>query len=509
MTDVLEAEVRELEDDEPTPQRAVAVVSSAPQQLAHSHFTGMASLAAMSDDAFEAGIRAMKLELSRIERIQRELLDEGTDYGTVQGVKRPFLHKPGAEKLSKFAGYAITFRVDRLVGDGEHLPPLAFVVHADVHMGDSTGPIIAEGVGEANSWETKYRWRTGGRVCPSCGNATIIEIRPKQADIEKAEREGKPEPKKRFWCAPREGGCRAGFAGDDPRVAEQTSGRVENADPFDLANTLVKMGKKRAFVDGVLTATGTSGLFTQDEDSPLAAGGVAGENRERTSGSEQEEDGQVRPMGAYEAVGTIKLGSGPSTDGTLRETDEGPMLGFQLDRGGGSGIAQVIAGAGIAEPLLVVTNNALAGVKVTVAGDLFSVPHIVGGAVVKRYQQLRLRAIWNDEWRIPAMGFDELADLEGAPPAPDPAVPSAGSGDPTTSAAEPETPVAAQDAVNPVVATAPLLPLDLPAFYAALEAERISEAYAVGLMNRDFPKATSFADLSDDERGQLLASARE
>ncbi len=44
--------------------------------------------------------------------------------------------------------------------------------------------------------------------------------------------------------------------------------RSEKVDPFDLPNTLLKMAKKRAFVDAILLATGGSFFFTQDlEDS--------------------------------------------------------------------------------------------------------------------------------------------------------------------------------------------------------------------------------------------------
>ncbi|NPA53972.1 MAG: hypothetical protein GXO21_04820 [Aquificae bacterium] len=40
--------------------------------------------------------------------------------------------------------------------------------------------------------------------------------------------------------------------------------RSEKVDPFDLPNTLLKMAKKRAFVDAILLATGGSFFFTQD-----------------------------------------------------------------------------------------------------------------------------------------------------------------------------------------------------------------------------------------------------
>lgn len=46
---------------------------------------------------------------------------------------------------------------------------------------------------------------------------------------------------------------------------------AKTGDPFSLVNTIEKMAKKRALVDAVLSATRTSGMFTQDiEDSAPA-----------------------------------------------------------------------------------------------------------------------------------------------------------------------------------------------------------------------------------------------
>lgn len=39
-----------------------------------------------------------------------------------------------------------------------------------------------------------------------------------------------------------------------------------NQDPFSIMNTILKMAKKRALIDAVLSATRTSGIFTQDLD---------------------------------------------------------------------------------------------------------------------------------------------------------------------------------------------------------------------------------------------------
>jgi len=48
--------------------------------------------------------------------------------------------------------------------------------------------------------------------------------------------------------------------------------KYKNQDGFTLCNTILKMAKKRALIDAVLSATRSSGIFTQDiEDMDLAA----------------------------------------------------------------------------------------------------------------------------------------------------------------------------------------------------------------------------------------------
>jgi hypothetical protein len=110
------------------------------------------------------------------------------------------------------------------------------------------------GYGEANSWEDKYRYRWGKSKCPDCGREGLIK--------------GKQESRLRgkFWCPGAEGGCNRTFEPNDPRVIP--AGKIENPDPYSQAETLLQMAAKRSLVAATRRATGTSGLFTQDEDAP-------------------------------------------------------------------------------------------------------------------------------------------------------------------------------------------------------------------------------------------------
>ena len=136
-----------------------------------------------------------KRQLQNLQDFIREVMVQGVDYGNVEGIKKPFLFKSGAEKLAEIYGLAIMPpEVTHRVEDWE-----AGFFHYEVRItltNKRTGMVIAAGLGSCNSKERKYR----------------------------------------------------------------------NQDVFSVVNTILKMGKKRALVDAVLSATRSSAIFTQDED---------------------------------------------------------------------------------------------------------------------------------------------------------------------------------------------------------------------------------------------------
>jgi hypothetical protein len=248
------AEYVEIPPEVEAEERALIVsTAQAPQQ----HLVvGVGALAAMDDAAFERNLASLEKGQQRLEILTDKLLVRGQDYGTVPGIKKPFLQKPGSEKLANFYGLAIRFEAERVEGDGVVTPPLAYHVKSFAHLGSFDGPVVAQGYGEANSFEPRYRYIEAKRVCPACNHEGLI----------KGKIDGKLKGK--WWCSARDGGCNKTFEAADPSVTDQNTGKVDNPDPYGLANTLVKMGEKRAHVDVVLRATGTSGFFSQDEDSP-------------------------------------------------------------------------------------------------------------------------------------------------------------------------------------------------------------------------------------------------
>lgn len=109
----------------------------------------------------------------------RAAMHEGIDFGIIPNTTKPTLLKPGAEKLCTLFGLAPTFETLDSVKDwtgAEHggEPLFYFEYKCKLYK---NGVLIADGDGSCNSWEKKYRYREAKRLCPDCGQPTIIKGR--------------------------------------------------------------------------------------------------------------------------------------------------------------------------------------------------------------------------------------------------------------------------------------------------------------------------------------------
>lgn len=178
--------------------------------------------------------------------VNGNVLRDGFDYGIVPGTGgKKTLLKPGAEKLATFFHLTPRFEADdKIIDFSQGL----FYFQYRCTLYTREGMEVGQGIGSCNSYESKYRWRKAGRVCPECG----VE------NIRRSKRDGG------WYCWDKTGGCGANFDEHDTRITEQETGRVPNPDPADQLNTIDKMAQKRAFVAAVLIATNASEFFTQD-----------------------------------------------------------------------------------------------------------------------------------------------------------------------------------------------------------------------------------------------------
>lgn len=285
--------------------------------------TALYELGAMSDEEFGRRIDTLKSGVARIEQLQRSLLTEDTDWGKVPGVPKAFLFKPGAEKLALFYHLVPRFDTSVVVTPQESgIDRIDYTTRCFLHYGSQDGPVLGEGIGVASSWETRHRWRKGERLCPVCGKPAIIK--------------GKAEFGGGWLCWSKKEGCNTKWPDGTAAIESQNTADVENENPHDMGNTFAKMSEKRAHVDAVIRATGSSGIFTQDEDKvgdpgptdtaapPVPSGAAQRSQRAAPTGGGP----APSPVGSSTIAGVINK----VPDGIRRETDGSAVydLGFKV-----------------------------------------------------------------------------------------------------------------------------------------------------------------------------------
>jgi hypothetical protein len=165
-----------------------------------------------------------------IQQVMGAVMKRGTHYDTIPGTDKPSLLKPGAEVLVSTFMIAVNPEVEDLSSADE----IRYRVRC-VGTHQSSGIVIGAGIGECSSGEEKYKWRRA--VCDEEFDAAEFD-------------------RKRTKYA------------RGKNNSHYTIKQVRT-EPADVANTVLKMAKKRALVDFTLTALAASDIFAQDlEDLP-------------------------------------------------------------------------------------------------------------------------------------------------------------------------------------------------------------------------------------------------
>jgi hypothetical protein len=191
----------------------------------------------------------MRRRVEQLDEFYRGVMQRGTDYDLIPGTPKPTLLQPGAQLLDAIFGLAPIF--EELPGSVEDFEQgfFAYKIRCKLVV-KATGWTAAEAIGSCNSKENRYRWRDARRRCPECGAEAITK--------------GRAEYGGGWLCWKKTGGCGAKYRDGDEAIEGQAVGKVENDDPYTLANTLLKMAQKRAHIGATLNATGASRIFTQD-----------------------------------------------------------------------------------------------------------------------------------------------------------------------------------------------------------------------------------------------------
>ncbi len=260
------------------------------------------------------GIEAMVQQLVLLEELVAAVLRPGQDYGTVSGIERPFLWKPGAATiLSTMGCHAEPVQTKAIIDKDAGL--VLYEYDALVKRNGSD-LVVAHGVGACTNQEVKYRYRDAKPACPLC-HATAIN---------------KSKFKPEFYCWARQGGCGATFPMDEDGITSQSTGRVENPDPLDQTNTIMKMALKRAVVDACLQLPGVARYFSQDMED-LTGEPVSEDGGERAETPTQASKPRSRPTttpGKKPATTSPYVSEGGGVVGGKTITTEQTLILMQL-----------------------------------------------------------------------------------------------------------------------------------------------------------------------------------
>jgi hypothetical protein len=178
----------------------------------------------------ESSLESLKKIPAMLNSIFKNIMQKGTDYDLIPGTSKPTLLKSGAELLRM----AFNLRVSTEVTvEREDWDKNFFYYVVTTKFFNANGDLIGTGKGSCNNAETRYasRW--------------VFE-----SDI--------PTDVDRTSCRTK---TRTSKFGKEYTVYLVEPSMPEKA---SQANTVLKMAKKRSFVDGILSITGASRIFTQD-----------------------------------------------------------------------------------------------------------------------------------------------------------------------------------------------------------------------------------------------------
>lgn len=220
----------------------------------------------------------VRAQVNLMQDVMQEVMKDGTHYGKIPGTQSKSLYKAGAEKLMATFRLAAKPEVEDLSENGE----IAYRV--TVSLLTANGTFVGAGIGECSSAEEKYSWR---------------------AAVHKKEWDATPENRRRVK-----------YYRDGKEVQQVRT------NPADVANTILKMAKKRAQVDAVITATAASDIFTQDiEDLPEeVVAEIVGQRQTRGTAA------------AVEAVQRTIPADSPERDAAIKEATDVASMGVAAFR---------------------------------------------------------------------------------------------------------------------------------------------------------------------------------
>jgi len=114
-------------------------------------------------------------KIGQFQKLVRENLQDGKDFGTIPGTSKPTLFKPGAEKILMLMGLQSTYEIIDSTRDWKE-GFFQYQVRCTLKKGDVT---ITQGLGSCNSKERKYMNQSGFNI-----DNTILKMAKKRSQVD-------------------------------------------------------------------------------------------------------------------------------------------------------------------------------------------------------------------------------------------------------------------------------------------------------------------------------------
>lgn len=159
-------------------------------------------------------------KIAQMQTVVQKTLKKGHDFGEVPGTNKPTLLKPGGEKICMLFGLNPEYEFLQTTEDYDK-EFFSYNIKCTLYRNKQA---VAQGVGSCNSKEKKYRY---------------INVDSMPTNY-------------------------IGLSEEFVDKYGRTKYKISNPDICSLVNTILKMAKKRAFIDAVLQVASLSEVFTQD-----------------------------------------------------------------------------------------------------------------------------------------------------------------------------------------------------------------------------------------------------
>lgn len=248
------------------------------QELARAGEVQLAQQGAFMGEWLSAGQVLARKKV--IGSITSAIMEKDVHYGTFSGSKKPCLLKPGAEALATTFAIGPKYAVE----DCSEFPHLIRYRVACSGYAQGSEVFLGQGIGECSSEEDSKKWR----------KVRLWEEYDASVDDQRRE----------VFTRDRVGGKAEGAPVLERQVRQY---------PPDVANAVLKIAKKRAYVDMVLTVTGASDFFEQDTEDDAGGAAVAKDDVRKAEARGQAAPVKTKLPGAFLAKGAVEV---PAAAGT-------------------------------------------------------------------------------------------------------------------------------------------------------------------------------------------------